>query len=169
MCGIAGKLAFDRAAVARELLARMADIIVSTAQSLKARSPLLDHLLVEFTGSMPPDLKLRGHRTKYILKKAMAAILLEEVLRRPKMGFGVPVAEWFRGELRHMAHDILLGERAVHRGYFRPVALEKLLEDHRVRGVNGQYQPWNLLMLELWHAAFVDRPARAAAGDGLQS
>jgi asparagine synthase (glutamine-hydrolysing) len=80
------------------------------------------------------------------------------------MGFGVPLDRWFRGPLRPLAHDVLLGSRLRSRGYFRPDAIERLLREHETGQRNWHYQLWNLLVLELWHQTFIDaRPAPASA------
>jgi asparagine synthase (glutamine-hydrolysing) len=130
--------------------------IASMAHSLEARSPFLDHEFMEFAATIPSDLKLRGRAKKYILKRALAGLLPEEILHRPKMGFGVPIDHWLRHELREMAYDTLLGPRCLTRGYFRPEALRRLLDEH-TRGVaNWHYLLWTLLMLELWHRTYVD-------------
>ena len=138
--------------------------IATMAHGLEGRSPFLDHRLMEFAAGLPSNLKLRGVTKKYILKRAVAPYLPSEILDRPKMGFGVPLEAWFRGELKDLAFDVLLSRRLRERGYFREAVIRRLLEQH----VNGQrgwhYQLWNLLMLELWHRAFVDaRPDRTIA------
>ncbi len=130
--------------------------ITSMANSLEMRSPLLDHELLEFAARLPPDLKLRGRASKVALKEAFRPLLPPEILARPKMGFGVPLDRWFRGPLRELVHDTLLGPRARARGWFRPEAVQALLEDHQAGRWQGQYQIHNLLMLELWHRRFID-------------
>jgi asparagine synthase (glutamine-hydrolysing) len=130
------------------------------AHGLEGRSPFLDHRLMEFAAQLPSTLKLRGGTKKYILKRAVAPYLPREILDRPKMGFGVPLETWFRGELKDVAFDVLLSRRLRERGYFHEPVIRRLLEEH----VGGQrawhYQLWNLLMLELWHRRFIDsRPA----------
>jgi asparagine synthase (glutamine-hydrolysing) len=133
--------------------------IASMAHSLEARSPLLDHTFMEFAAKLPADFKLRNGVKKYIFRKAVAHLLPEEILTRPKMGFGVPLDHWFRGALRELTHDVLLGSSA-DRGYFRQAEIRRWIDEHE-RGVrNWQDQLWTLLMLELWHRAFIDkRPA----------
>jgi asparagine synthase (glutamine-hydrolysing) len=131
--------------------------IATMAHGLEGRSPFLDHELMEFCASLPSDLKLRGITTKYLLKRAVRALLPAPVVDRPKQGFGVPIDRWFRGELRTMVHDVLLDARTLRRGYFRESVVRRLLDEHR-RGVRGwHYQLWSLLVLELWHRMFVDR------------
>jgi asparagine synthase (glutamine-hydrolysing) len=131
--------------------------ITSMANSVEIRCPFLDHPLIEFAASLPPSLKIRGLKKKYLLKRAVADLLPEEILDRPKQGFAVPIDQWFRHDLREMAHDILLDPHSLGRGYFRAEAVRGLLDEH-VRGVRHWHpQLWSLLMLELWHRACIDR------------
>ncbi|MBM2836839.1 MAG: asparagine synthase (glutamine-hydrolyzing) [candidate division NC10 bacterium] len=131
--------------------------ITSMANSVEIRCPFLDHPLMEFAASLPPSLKIRGLKKKYLLKRAVADLLPVEILDRPKQGFAVPIDEWFRHDLKEMAHDILLDPHSLGRGYFRAEAVRGLLDEH-VKGVRHWHpQLWNLLMLELWHRAFIDQ------------
>jgi asparagine synthase (glutamine-hydrolysing) len=130
--------------------------IASMAHSLEARSPFLDHEFMEFAATIPSDLKVRGRVKKYILKRALSGLLPEEILHRPKMGFGVPIDHWFRHELRDLAYDTLLGSRCASRGYFRSETLQRLLDEHTRGTANWHYLLWTLLMLELWHQTHVD-------------
>ncbi len=93
--------------------------IASMAHSLEARSPFLDHKVMEFAASLPADLKLRGMETKYLLKHTLSDIVPQEILQRRKMGFGVPLDVWFRNDLKEMAYDVLLDQKSIERGYFR--------------------------------------------------
>ena len=130
--------------------------VASMANSLEARSPFLDHEFMEFAAKIPADLKLMGKTTKYILKEALKGILPDEVLFRNKMGFGVPIDRWFRNELKDMAYDVILSERAMARGYFKKEAIKKILDEHTSGKWNWQNHIWNLLMLELWQRMFID-------------
>jgi asparagine synthase (glutamine-hydrolysing) len=135
--------------------------IATMAHGLEGRSPFLDHELMEFCASLPAGLKLRGRTTKYLLKRAVRALLPGPVIDRPKQGFGVPIDRWLRGELRAMAHDVLLDARTLQRGYFREPVVRRLLDEH-ARGVRGWHaELWSLLVLELWHRMFVDRRPEA--------
>jgi asparagine synthase (glutamine-hydrolysing) len=136
--------------------------IASMAHSLEARSPFLDHEFMEFAATIPFPLKVRGRVKKYILKKALTGMLPDEVLHRPKMGFGVPIDHWFRHELKDMAFDMLLSPRAINRGYFRPDTVSRLLDEHVQERTSWHYLLWTLLMLELWHRTYID-------GDGEMS
>ena len=130
--------------------------IASMANSLEARSPFLDHKLMEFVAKIPPRLKLKRGKTKIILKNAFKDILPWEVIKRKKMGFGVPLDHWFRNELKDMAYQTLLGQRCIERGYFNGSFIRKLLDEHAAKKWNWQYHIYNLLMLELWHREFID-------------
>ena len=130
--------------------------IASMAVSLEARSPFLDHKVIEFAASLPERLKLRGLTTKYLLKKMLRRLLPAENLGRRKMGFGVPVGRWFRGPLQPLLRDTILSDRALKRGYFKREALHRLVELH-VRGERDYaHQLWTLLMMELWFQRFID-------------
>jgi asparagine synthase (glutamine-hydrolysing) len=130
--------------------------IASMANSLEARSPLLDHELIEFAASLPADLKLHGRTLKYIFKRAVKALLPEATLVRRKQGFGVPIGRWLRQEMRGCLHEVLLSDRAARRGLFKPDAVKRLVALHLDGREDLSHQLWTLLMLELWFRAFVD-------------
>jgi asparagine synthase (glutamine-hydrolysing) len=130
--------------------------IASMAASLEARSPFLDHKVMEFAASLPATYKLRGLTTKYLLKRALRELLPEENLTRRKMGFGVPISHWFRGELKEFLSDSILSGRAQQRGYFNPEVVHQLVNQHADGRRDYAPQLWTLLMLELWHREFID-------------
>jgi asparagine synthase (glutamine-hydrolysing) len=132
--------------------------IATMAHSLEARSPFLDHKVMEFAAALPPKLKLNGRETKYFLKQVLADFVPREILSREKMGFGVPIDRWLRHELREMTHDLLLDQTASERGYFEKAEVQRLLDEHNSGRVNHCYRIWNLLCLELWHRAYMDQP-----------
>ena len=132
--------------------------IATMAYSVEARSPLLDHHVMELAASIPAELKLRGLTSKRILKTALRGRLPNEVLDRPKMGFGVPLARWFRDDLRSLPEDVLLDSTATGRGYFRPGAIETMIADHRAGSADHSARLWYLLQLELWHREVLDAP-----------
>lgn len=134
----------------------------SMAASLEARAPFLDHKLVELAARIPVNLKLRGGRTKVILKQAAAGLLPDDLIHRPKHGFGVPVGRWFRESLRDYAAEVLLDPGTLARGYFRPATLRRLLDEHISGQRNHGQRLWTLLTLEWWHRLFID-PAEPAA------
>jgi asparagine synthase (glutamine-hydrolysing) len=130
--------------------------IATMAVSLEARSPFLDHNVIEFAASLPEDLKLRGLTTKYLLKKILGRLLPQENLTRRKMGFGVPISHWFRGEMKNFLNEILLSERASKRGILKQEKVEQLISQH-TNGAHDYGQAlWTLLMLELWFQKFID-------------
>jgi asparagine synthase (glutamine-hydrolysing) len=130
--------------------------IATMAVSLEARSPFLDHKVIEFAASLPEKLKLRGLTTKYLLKRVLRQLLPAENLRRRKMGFGVPIGHWFRGRLEPFMRETILSDKALKRGYFKPEVVRRLVELH-VRGERDHsHQLWTLLMLELWFQRFID-------------
>ncbi|HET8579225.1 MAG TPA: asparagine synthase (glutamine-hydrolyzing) [Methylomirabilota bacterium] len=129
----------------------------SMAVSLEARVPLLDHRLMEFLATIPSSLKLREGSGKYLLKRAMASRLPPAILARRKMGFGVPLAAWFRAELREMTHDLLLAPRTRQRGIFRPSWVEWLLRTHEAGRRDCSARLWALLCFELWARQWLDR------------
>jgi asparagine synthase (glutamine-hydrolysing) len=132
--------------------------ITTMAHSLEARSPLLDHHLLEWAAGLPTRMKVRSGGTKLIMKRALAEWLPPEVVNRPKMGFGVPLAAWLRGELRDYAYDLLTDRTAGRRGLFRPAAVSKLLREHDA-GIDRSRQLWALIQFEQWHRIFLDVPA----------
>jgi asparagine synthase (glutamine-hydrolysing) len=130
---------------------------MSMAHALEVRSPLLDHRLHEFAAALPGSLKLRRGRTKWLLKElASRRGLPHELVHRPKHGFGIPIGEWFRGELRGWLEDVLRDPRTRARGYFKPAEAERVLSDHLSGRSDHTYRLWNLAMLELWHRAWID-------------
>ena len=135
---------------------------MSMAHSLEAREPLLDHKLIEFVAGIPASLKLRGSETKSILKRAIRGLVPGEIIDRKKQGFDVPIQQWFKEDLRAMLFDTLTGSRARQRGYFKPGAVEAILDEHmRGRRDNSRHL-WGLLTLELWHRQFIDRQPEQA-------
>ena len=132
----------------------------SMAVSLEVRAPFLDPRVAEFAASLPSNYKLRGHKTKYILKKAVRELLPSFVTRRGKKGFGVPVAEWLKEKLRSLARDLLSPERLRRAGVFNPTYIARLQDEHERGVANHRKLLWTLLMFELWHESFVETPRR---------
>jgi asparagine synthase (glutamine-hydrolysing) len=133
--------------------------IATMAHALEARSPFLDHELMQLAASIPANLKVRGSEKKWILREALRDWLPGDLLDRPKQGFSVPLSSWLRTDLRAWARDVLLDPATLDRGYFRRDAVEGLLDRH-VAGVDAEdHRIWSLLMLELWHREYIDAPA----------
>lgn len=132
--------------------------IATMAYSVEARSPFLDHRLMEFAASVPAELKLARGTGKRLLKAAMRGILPDDVLDRPKMGFGVPLARWFREELRDLPAERLLDPSATARGYLQTTEIERLVSEHHDRKADHSLRLWVLLQLDSWHREVVDAP-----------
>jgi len=138
----------------------------SMAVSLEVRAPFLDPRVAEFAASLPGNYKLRGHKTKYILKKAVKELMPPFVTRRGKKGFGVPVAEWLKEKLRPLARDLLSPERVRRAGVFNPTFVARLQDEHERGMANHRKLLWTLLMFELWHESFVETPRRIETSVG---
>jgi len=135
--------------------------IATMAHSVEARSPFLDHHLMEFAAALPSEQKFNGKNGKQILRSALRRVLPAQILDRPKMGFGVPLARWFREDLRELPSDILLDPRSLGRGYFRRAEIECLIREHRDRIADHSLRLWVLLQLEMWHREVVETPLRS--------
>ena len=133
----------------------------SMAHSLEVREPLMDHELVEWLATLPSSLKIRGQEGKYLLKKAMEPKLPNDVLYRPKMGFAVPLARWFRGPLKARVRQAVLGKRLAETGWFNRAYLEHLVDTHQSGARDYSAPLWTLLMFEAFLRNVVD-----AAGAG---
>jgi asparagine synthase (glutamine-hydrolysing) len=131
--------------------------IATMANSLEARVPFLDHQFMELVAGIPSQLKLKGSKSKFILKTAFNGFLPDAIFKRNKMGFGVPVSRWFRNELKDYVYDILLDPRTLKRGYFRRECVERLLNDHIAFRYDHSSKIWALLFLEIWFRVFIDK------------
>jgi len=125
--------------------------------SLEARVPLLDHQLMEFVATIPTRFKLRDGLGKRILRDIVEPDLPPAILARGKMGFGVPLESWFRGELHGYVREVVLGTRARQRGWLEPHAVQRMLEEHRSGTRDHASQIWALLCLEEWARRWLDR------------
>jgi asparagine synthase (glutamine-hydrolysing) len=131
---------------------------ITMANSLELRVPLLDHAVLEFAASLPVEFKVRGRETKRILKATFAKSLPEEILKRKKAGFPVPYESWLRGELKSRVKNVLLSERCLSRDYFQKAEVSRLLDANSRDGKFAK-EIFCLLVLELWHRAFLDEAA----------
>lgn len=162
-----------RASTATSRIDRMLDVDVNTylpadllvkmdiatmAYSVEGRSPFLDHKLMEFAASLPAQLKLHGMTGKRLLKAAMRDVLPGEILSRSKMGFGVPLLHWFRGELRELPSEVLLGVDSRVHAYVRPAAVRRMIDEHQSGVADHSLRLWVLLQLEMWHREVVESP-----------
>jgi len=120
----------------------------SMAHALEVRVPLLDHELVEWIATLPPDLKLKNREGKYIFKKGLEPYLPDDILYRPKMGFAVPLGSWFKGPLKQQVRDCLLGETMADTGLFDQKFLKKMVDQHQSGLRDYSASIWSLLMFE---------------------
>ena len=130
--------------------------IASMTVSLEARSPFLDHVLMEFAASLPEKMKLRRMTTKYLLKKVLKDIVPGENLTRRKMGFGVPIGYWFRGSMKSFLRETLLSQKSLARGFFKPERVRQIVDEHIDNKTDHSHRLWSLMMLELWFQRFID-------------
>lgn len=137
--------------------------VASMASGLECRAPFLDVELMEWAARIPAATKLLDGALKGLLKTAVEPLLPAEVVRRPKMGFGAPIDHWLRDDLFEMAEEILEDPRAQARGLFKPGYARQLLEEHRTGKRHHHPRIWAMIMLELWHRAWID-PAAAPLG-----
>ncbi len=129
---------------------------MSMAASAEVRVPFLDDEVVDLAGRIPPQLKLRRTQRKYVLKRAMEGVLPDEIIWRPKAGFGAPLRAWMGGELRPMIDDCLSPATIRDRGLFDPAAVQGLIRDNDAGTADNALRIWALLVLELWQRTFLD-------------
>ncbi|HEX5461256.1 MAG TPA: asparagine synthase (glutamine-hydrolyzing) [Steroidobacteraceae bacterium] len=145
-----GILYFDQTSWLPDNLLERGDRMTMAA-SLEARMPFMDHELAAFVSGLPDEWRVRGRTTKRILREAMRRVLPATILERPKIGFRVPVNEWFRGSMRGYLTDHLLGPQSRTRDYYRPQTLRSYVEEHAAGRQNHEKLLWCLLTLEIWH------------------
>ena len=133
--------------------------IATMAHALEARSPLLDHEVLELAAALPAELKIRGREKKWILRRAMRGWIPDEILDRPKQGFSVPVSDWLRDELSAWAREVLLDRGTLARGWFRERGVRDMLGRHAAGWDAEAPRIWSLLVLELWQREVVERRA----------
>jgi len=129
---------------------------MSMAQSLEIRVPFVDQKLTQVTSGIPLQWKMQGGVTKGLFREAMASYLPKEVLKAPKRGLNLPIALWFREDLRSWVRSLLSPERLKSRGYLRPEEVEKLLTEHESGRRDHSLFIWALIVLELWHQQYMD-------------
>ncbi len=128
----------------------------SMMASLEGRVPLLNNDFVEYATRLPLTMKLRGLRSKFLLKRALRGLLPDSILNRPKKGFGIPVADWFRGPLKEQMLSVLGAERIARKGFFDGAAVAALVGDHLAGRRDNRKQLWTLFVFELWHDGYVN-------------
>jgi asparagine synthase (glutamine-hydrolysing) len=129
--------------------------IATMANSLELRSPMLDVNVVEWGVSLPDKFKIKGFETKHILKDVARSLVPADLIDRPKMGFGIPRAEWLRTGMKEMTIDTLTDNTASQRGWFNPIEVKKTIDIH-MSGEDKDNQLWPMLMLELWARTWLD-------------
>ena len=139
---------------------------MSMAHSLELRVPLIDHKLVEFAATVPPEMHLKGMQKKYLLKRALARRLPGRILNRKKGGFNVPVPGWLRGDLRDYTRDILSDRILRKQGFFNPRYVQKLIDDHNDMKVDYSRNIWGLLIFTLWCESIGSGVSRSEAFTG---
>jgi asparagine synthase (glutamine-hydrolysing) len=130
--------------------------VASMANSLEVRSPFLDHHLVEFAATIPSSLKRDRQGGKAVLRRAVESLLPQEVLRKAKTGFGVPLAQWFRTNLRETLRGTLLDDKSAKRGLFKQKFLKRMVNEHIDGQRDWSSRLWELLILETWFREYVD-------------
>jgi asparagine synthase (glutamine-hydrolysing) len=141
---------------------------MSMACSLEVRSPFVDPRVVEFAASLPADMKLRGRKLKYLLRRVAARYLPPEIVRRPKQGFGFPVGLWMQRDMKALVEDRLGRSRLVASGIFRPEPIARLLREHMEGHVDHSYRLWLLLNLEIWHEIYIEGRSVDVVTDDIQ-
>jgi asparagine synthase (glutamine-hydrolysing) len=136
---------------------------MSMAHSIESRVPLLDNEVIELASTLPASVKIKDGRRKHVLKEVAATLLPPEILNRRKQGFGVPLGTWFRGNLRELFADTLLSHASLQRGYFQPLFVRQLVDEHVAGKRDHTLRLWQLVVFERWHQEYVDRSAKALA------
>jgi asparagine synthase (glutamine-hydrolysing) len=142
---------------------------MSMGASVEARVPFLDHKVVEFAARLPSSLKVDGLRSKVVLKKLAESYLPYENIYRRKVGFTVPLTRWFVGPWRGLIEKVLLSDRCLSRGYYRPEGVRKVIDDHVNSRVDREQGIWLMLALEIWHRLFIDDDGSLAAVERVKS
>jgi asparagine synthase (glutamine-hydrolysing) len=140
---------------------------MSMAASVEARVPFLDPRVVEFAAALPRTFKVNGTHTKIVLKKLAERYAPKELIYRRKVGFNLPLSQWFVGPLRRLVEGILLSEQFMERGYWNPDAVRELVSGHLEGRIDREQGIWVLLVLELWHRLFVDADGGERAVESL--
>jgi asparagine synthase (glutamine-hydrolysing) len=139
---------------------------MSMATSLEVRVPMLDHEFVEWVVGLPVDWKFRTGTRKYILKKLAERLgIPKELLHRRKQGFQLPLVDWMRSEMKDQYLRVLLEPRTLQRGYFRPEAVRRLVQEHLCGRRNRSGMLWRMLVLELWHRNFIESGLAKGSGN----
>ena len=133
---------------------------MTMAASIESRMPFLDHKLAEYASSLPDAMRVDGLRTKVVLREAAKSLLPPAIITRPKIGFRVPVSEWFAGEMRDYLLEHLRGSASLTRSYYDRRVLDRVIDDHIGGRQTHDKLLWTLLNLEIWHRQYRYDPAR---------
>jgi asparagine synthase (glutamine-hydrolysing) len=128
----------------------------SMAVSLEVRAPFLDYRVAEFAAGLPLEYKLKGSVGKYILKETVKDLLPKSIIKRPKKGFGIPIAEWLKGKLNPLLHEMLAPERLKNQGLFNSDFVQKLIKEHEQNIISHYKQLWTLLVFQIWYDNFMN-------------
>ena len=123
---------------------------MTMAASIEARMPFMDHELSEYISRLPDKFRVRGRKTKWILREAMKGLIPENILNRPKVGFRIPVNEWFRGPMKEYLLDNLIGSESLSKCFYQDKALNAMIGEHINGRQNHEKLLWTMLNLELW-------------------
>jgi asparagine synthase (glutamine-hydrolysing) len=151
--GLRRMLYFDQASWLPDNLLERGDRMTMAA-SIEARVPFLDHRLAEYVSTLPDEMRVRGLATKWVLRQAGRELIPKRIRKRPKVGFRVPVNEWFRGEMRGFLLDHLASPASLTRPYYNGGTLDRMLEEHLKGRQNHEKLLWMLLNLEIWHRTY---------------
>jgi asparagine synthase (glutamine-hydrolysing) len=141
----------------------------SMAHSLEVRVPFLDPVVTNLALALPTGDKVRGFRKKVLLRKAVEPLVPAQIVTGKKRGFSIPAAAWLRGELEPFARETLSAERLRRQGFFEPVVVQRLVDDHVAGREDLSRQLWGLLAFTLWHERHVERDPRPLAEPRLGS
>lgn len=139
---------------------------MSMAHGLEVRVPFLDHEFVDFCGTIPNTLKLDGFKTKAVFRSAMKGILPEEIRRRGKQGYSIPIKNWLRHELKDYMNDVLR-ESVLIKNFFKPAQVEKMVAQHVACSHNRNHEIWALLNLAVWHRLYIERAGEPCAASAM--
>ena len=141
---------------------------MTMAHGLEARSPYLDHELVEYVAALPSRMKIRGQTTKYLFRKVAENYLPEEIVRRKKQGFMLPIAYWFRNQLHPFVKQVLTNSYFVKQGVFHEKEVLRMIAEHKNNRIDHHVRLWMLLNLEIWHQLYIEEKDLSCVGEQLR-
>jgi asparagine synthase (glutamine-hydrolysing) len=141
---------------------------MTMAHGLEARSPFLDHELVEMLAKIPANIKVQNSQPKYLMRKLAADYLPAPILQREKQGFMLPIAYWFRTDLFPLVSQTLENSHFVKEGWFRKDTIQRMLQEHHSNRQDHHVRLWMLLNLELWHRLYIEGLEQEALSEQLQ-